>query len=159
MIKIKLIFCHHYFKLTDPASWLSWIIRLKSNCDLNHIEWSVKNKGVEEVTGATSRGVITRTYENFIKERPYMHAVTYEIEITKREYKNLLDGKGKKYDFSSIGWHGIQWITKKWYGEKGIAAKGKLNCSEYIAAALNETLNMENPHMATSADILEAVLK
>lgn len=161
MITIELLFIHHYFNLFDPQSWLSWLIRKKTKCDKNHIEWSEKRQGEEEVTGATSKGVVTRHVDQFMKERPNMDIIErVPIQITIEEYQNLIKGKGLKYDFwSTFFLHGWHWITGRWIGAKGVAASGKVNCSEYIAAALKETLKIDYEYRATTADIWERVVE
>lgn len=156
-----IIIIHHYFNLFDYRTWLSALIRKKTKCDWNHVEIiQVHELGLYrpelEIVGGISKGFIGRALHYFIKERP----MEYEIwkpknRFTAHQLQTLIQYKGKKYDYwSTLLWHGLEWITGKWYGPKGIAATKTGNCSEVIA----DIYGMNNAYKATTADIINSGL-
>lgn len=156
-----IIIVHHYFRLFDYRTWLSALIRLKTKCDWNHVEIIQVHEGGlynanYEVIGGLAKGFTGRVYWRWRAER----AMEYEIwkphnYFTAKQKHKMIDYKGKKYDYwSTFLWHGLEWITGKWYGPKGIAAMEKGNCSEIIM----DIAGIKGAHKGTTKDIIDSGL-
>lgn len=156
-----IIAVHHYFRLFDYRTWLSALIRKKTKCDWNHVEIIQVHeiglyKNEYEIIGGLSKGFTGRACFRWFNERPMEYQIWKPKKpFTMSQKQKLIEYKGKKYDYwSTFFWHGIEWITGKWYGPQGIAATEKGNCSEIIA----DIFGVDEAYKATTADIIDSGL-
>lgn len=128
----------HDFRLLDPASWLSYIIRKLDKCWANHAAIMIWIDGNPFVMEARSSGVVLSTYEQWLEHRPYKKFMVglpseHPADISNR----ILSRIGSKYDvIGLLFWHPMRLLFGKWFG--GRSDKGKWVCSEIVGWCYRE---------------------
>lgn len=123
----------HHFRLFNPASWLSFIIRKIDGCWANHSAIVIYINGKKYVVEARGSGIYLSTWENWLKHRPHKSYfegysdMMYPVNMSDR----ILSKVGVQYDTMALFvWHPLRLIFGKWWG--GTAESGKMVCSEYV---------------------------
>lgn len=123
----------HHFRLFDPGSWLSLLIRKIDGCWANHCAIIIYINDKKYVVEARGSGIYLATWENWLKHRP--HKTFFEgksfLSIPDDIQNKILSKVGVEYDkIALFVWHPLRLITGKWWG--GTAESGKMVCSEYV---------------------------
>jgi len=143
-VEIRVLFVRHPFKLWDVNSWLSTLIRLVIGFKYNHCAIKYHSRGFNFVVEARSGGIVTATWENWIKHRVGKEWIE-SGPIPIAEY--LIDIRlGNQYNVLSLFeqlWYRVFGV---WIGDKSDAQE---NCSEFVA----DLLNMPEAYKATPKSV------
>ena len=145
-IKITPLFVRHDFRLFDPSSYLSLLIRVIIGFWANHVAIKYESEDFAWVVESRSGGVMKVTWENWLKHRPYKQwVISKELEI--EEYKVNIR-LGIAYDVASLFEHLRYRITHNWIGDKSPREE---NCSELLA----DLLDLPDAYSATPKSLYE----
>lgn len=133
MITGQPIIVRHHFRILDPASWLSWLIRTLDCAWANHCAIILQIGDLTLVFEAESKGIKRLTWDEWLKHRPHK---SYKIGTAKvrtpfKINEAILGAEGRDYDIEGLLiWHPLRLLTGKWRG--GTASTGDMVCSEYV---------------------------
>lgn len=138
--KVTIILIRSYnlsARIIHIGMFLWYILRFKKPIKCyNHCEV----KYGDSTSGAISKGVKTRNYEEYLKDLKKYKLLTYDLDLTKKEYENglkyLEEAEGKKYEFENFLFHAFKIFSDKWYGD---TSASELYCYEHVIRFLNST--------------------
>lgn len=128
-------------RLIQFGMWLYAVLRFKKPIKIyNHMEVRY-GKGGEISSGAISEGVKTRPWPEVLHHYRFRPEVkTYEIKLTNKEYRQVIDyltkAENTKYEYSMFITHMLKIIFGVWLGGK---SSKHLFCYEHGINALNAT--------------------
>jgi hypothetical protein len=128
-MKYRILLVKNKFRLTNPITYLSALIRLVTKGTYNHVAIEVDGVVIESV----GEGVIIRSYEDWEKGGNRQVLPLVPTPMTEEQYINLLSLIGKPYGYMDIiraGWHFI--ITRR----LGLKRKNPFNGEGYICSEL-----------------------
>jgi len=120
------------FKWYNPATWLSFIIRLFTAAKYNHVAVIAGNCIYESVGGGVRKVELYKRLsgQNVRILRPYA-PIESEYNLTLRAESRV--GKTKYDVISLIFFHPIHILFGVWLGRRGKKAERAMVCSEFVA--------------------------
>ncbi len=127
-IEITPLFVKHDFRILDPSSYLSLIIRIVIWFKYNHVAIKLTEDGIDYVVESRSSGVFKSTFDNWIKHRPnkrWEEGKNLVIEI-----RDINIRLGNKYNIPSLFDQLVYQSFGIWLGSK---KDNKENCAQLLS--------------------------